>query len=203
MPRNDAGPHDDDPGPIETGPVRKGTGGAQYTSGSIQGSNISVGNASSINTQKIESDQLRNEALDLLDDLLNALSVHESEIPAVEAATAAYRELASPRPKVRRVRQLLNFIAVNVESNVARNGRWLRVRSVNNGTDNGRTEPEGLSRRLRHNSNNHFQCACYASVCSDCRPGHYFQVQRAGNFQASAVAYSSYVCLFSRTRCRR
>jgi hypothetical protein len=117
MARDDAGPQSDDPGPIETGPVTKGIGTGNIHIGKIHGRVFAIGPSSSA-LGPDQPDEPINQALDKLQEFIDALTDHEAELADLdeikEAAVAVQAELASPHPKLRLIRRLLQIIAMNV-----------------------------------------------------------------------------------------
>jgi hypothetical protein len=111
MARDDSEPRSDDPGPIETGPVTKGTRSGIST-GKIRGSGIVTGPGSSAQVTN-QSDVPLNAVLAELHTFLDLLAVHEApdsdEIR--EAVGAVEQELISQRRSAVVIRSLLDRIA--------------------------------------------------------------------------------------------
>jgi hypothetical protein len=118
MTRDDAQSLSDDPGPIETGPVAKGTsGGSHYIIGNVTGGNIAIGNEAVARTA-VKPEDLLNEALARLEEFNEVLTLHESEITDFneirEAVLSVQAELSSRYPRRIVVRHLLGKIIAGV-----------------------------------------------------------------------------------------
>jgi hypothetical protein len=134
MARDDAQSLSDDPGPIETGPVTKGTSGrTYYILGNVTSGNIAIGdNAVARAAEKPED--LLNEVLAKLQEFNEVLTQHESEITGFneirEAALSVQAELSSPHPRIIVVRGLLGNIIVGVSGTAVLAGRIIRIYEI-------------------------------------------------------------------------
>jgi hypothetical protein len=119
MARDDAGTLSDDPGPIETGPVTKGTASEKFSVGDISNSvGIVIGSDSTVRVSNEPQASQLDEAISELQRFMDILAEHETNLADSneirETVTALQAELASARPRAAVVRSLLKSISAMV-----------------------------------------------------------------------------------------